>query len=47
MKYEQKDRGIRNKATRIYTGMVDSFDEAKKEAETEAMKVMGWVFNGL
>ena len=46
MKYEQKDRGIRNKATRIYTGMVDSFDEAIGNV-TQAMKVMGWVFNGL
>ena len=45
LKYEQKYRGIRNKARRTHAGMVDILDEAIGNV-TEAMTEAGWVVNG-
>ena len=45
LKYEQKYRGIGNKARRTHAGMVDIMDEAIGNV-TEAMKEAGWVVNG-
>ena len=46
LKYEQKYRGIRNKARRTHAGMVDIMDEAIGNV-TEAMKEAGWVVNSI
>ena len=46
LKYEQKYRGIHNKARRTHAGMVDIMDEAIGNV-TEAMKEAGWVVNGI